>query len=108
MRATRCIARGLWAGWGFAVACAGVVIVCSFAVACGDASHEEAPVDTATVGAPAMPSRCADAGAMAPGISDAATPEEALEAYARWRTGNCVEVQGTRRGEPFTIEYQIK
>jgi general secretion pathway protein C len=39
---------------------------------------------------------------------DMASPEKALEAYARLRTATSLTVQGTRRGTPFTIEYQIK
>jgi general secretion pathway protein C len=39
---------------------------------------------------------------------DMASPEKALEAYARLRTATSLTVQVTRRGKPLTIEYQIK
>jgi general secretion pathway protein C len=39
---------------------------------------------------------------------DMASPEKALEAYARLRTATSLTVQLTRRGKPLTIEYQIK
>jgi general secretion pathway protein C len=39
---------------------------------------------------------------------DMASPEKALEAYARLRTATNLTVQLTRRGKPLTIEYQIK
>ena len=39
---------------------------------------------------------------------DMASPEKALEAYARLRTASSLTVQLTRRGKPLTIEYQIK
>jgi general secretion pathway protein C len=39
---------------------------------------------------------------------DMASPEKALEAYARLRTATNLTVQVTRRGKPLTIEYQIK
>lgn len=39
---------------------------------------------------------------------DMASPEKALEAYARLRTASSLTVQLTRRGQPLTIEYQIK
>jgi general secretion pathway protein C len=39
---------------------------------------------------------------------DMASPEKALEAYARLRTATNLTVQLTRRGNPLTIEYQIK
>lgn len=39
---------------------------------------------------------------------DMASPEKALEAYARLRTAESLTVQVTRRGQPLTIEYQIK
>jgi general secretion pathway protein C len=39
---------------------------------------------------------------------DMASPEKALEAYARLRTATSLTVQVTRRGKPLTIEYTIK
>jgi general secretion pathway protein C len=39
---------------------------------------------------------------------DMASPEKALEAYARLRTATSLTVQVTRRGKPLTIEYSIK
>lgn len=39
---------------------------------------------------------------------DMASPEKALEAYARLRTATSLTVNLTRRGKPLTIEYQIK
>jgi general secretion pathway protein C len=39
---------------------------------------------------------------------DMASPEKALEAYARLRTATELTVQLTRRGKPLTIQYQIK
>lgn len=39
---------------------------------------------------------------------DMASPEKALEAYARLRTATKLTVQVTRRGKPLTIEYDIK
>jgi general secretion pathway protein C len=39
---------------------------------------------------------------------DMASPEKALEAYARLRTATSLTVALTRRGKPLTIEYQIK
>lgn len=39
---------------------------------------------------------------------DMASPEKALEAYARLRTANKLTVQLTRRGKPLTIDFQIK
>lgn len=39
---------------------------------------------------------------------DMASPEKALEAYARLRTATSLTVQLTRRGKALTIEYQIK
>jgi general secretion pathway protein C len=39
---------------------------------------------------------------------DMASPEKALEAYARLRTATSLTVQLTRRGKPLTINYQIK
>ncbi len=38
---------------------------------------------------------------------DMASPEKALEAYARLRTATSLTVQLTRRGKPLTIEYRI-
>jgi general secretion pathway protein C len=38
---------------------------------------------------------------------DMASPEKALEAYARLRTATSLTVQLTRRGKPLTIDYQI-
>jgi general secretion pathway protein C len=38
---------------------------------------------------------------------DMASPEKALEAYARLRTAPGLTVQLTRRGKPLTIEYKI-
>lgn len=38
---------------------------------------------------------------------DMASPEKALEAYARLRTATSLTVQITRRGKPLTIDYQI-
>jgi general secretion pathway protein C len=38
---------------------------------------------------------------------DMASPEKALEAYARLRTATSLTVQVTRRGKPLTIEYKI-
>jgi general secretion pathway protein C len=38
---------------------------------------------------------------------DMASPEKALEAYARLRTATSLTVQVTRRGKPLTIEYRI-
>lgn len=37
-----------------------------------------------------------------------ASPEKALEAYARLRTADSLNVQVTRRGKPMTIDFQIK
>jgi general secretion pathway protein C len=39
---------------------------------------------------------------------DMASPEKALEAYARLRTATSLTVQLTRRGKPLTINYAIK
>jgi general secretion pathway protein C len=39
---------------------------------------------------------------------DMASPEKALEAYARLRTASKLTVTLSRRGNPMTIEYQIK
>ncbi len=39
---------------------------------------------------------------------DMASPEKALEAYARLRTASSLSVQLTRRGKPLNIEFQIK
>ena len=39
---------------------------------------------------------------------DMASPEKALEAYARLRTAPSLSVQLTRRGAPVTLEIQIK
>jgi general secretion pathway protein C len=39
---------------------------------------------------------------------DMASPEKALEAYARLRTAPSLSVQLTRRGAPTTLEIQIK
>lgn len=39
---------------------------------------------------------------------DMASPEKALEAYARLRTASKLTVTLSRRGTPMTIEYQIK
>jgi general secretion pathway protein C len=39
---------------------------------------------------------------------DMASPEKALEAYARLRTATSLTVQVQRRGKPLTIEYAIK
>ncbi len=39
---------------------------------------------------------------------DMASPEKALEAYARLRTAPSLTVQVTRRGKPLTIQYLIK
>jgi general secretion pathway protein C len=39
---------------------------------------------------------------------DMASPEKALEAYARLRTATSLTVQLTRRGKPLTIQYAIK
>lgn len=39
---------------------------------------------------------------------DMASPEKALEAYARLRTASKLNVDITRRGKPITIEYQIQ
>lgn len=39
---------------------------------------------------------------------DMASPEKALEAYARLRTASSLTVTLTRRGNPMTIEYQIR
>ena len=39
---------------------------------------------------------------------DMASPEKALEAYARLRTAPSLSVQLTRRGKPTTLEIQIK
>lgn len=38
---------------------------------------------------------------------DMASPEKALEAYARLRTATSLNVQVTRRGKPLTIDYKI-
>jgi general secretion pathway protein C len=37
-----------------------------------------------------------------------ASPEKALEAYARLRTANNLNVKVTRRGAPMSIDYRIK
>jgi len=39
---------------------------------------------------------------------DMASPEKALEAYARLRTANNLTVKVTRRGQPLNIDYRIK
>lgn len=39
---------------------------------------------------------------------DMASPEKALEAYARLRTAESLNVQLTRRGQPLNIDYKIK
>jgi general secretion pathway protein C len=39
---------------------------------------------------------------------DMASPEKALEAYARLRTANNLNVKVNRRGKPQTIDYRIK
>jgi general secretion pathway protein C len=39
---------------------------------------------------------------------DMASPEKALEAYARLRTASNLTVQLTRRGKPLTINFNIK
>jgi hypothetical protein len=88
-------------------------VFCAFAAACGDAEPEQvAAASTAaelsSVGAADAGSQCVDAGPTGPGISETASPEEALEAYACMRTGTSLTVQLTRRGVPLTIEYAIK
>jgi general secretion pathway protein C len=37
-----------------------------------------------------------------------ASPEKALEAYARLRTAGNLNVKVTRRGQPMSIDYRIK
>lgn len=39
---------------------------------------------------------------------DMASPEKALEAYARLRTADSLNVKITRRGKPMNLDYQIK
>jgi hypothetical protein len=79
------------------------------ALGCGDAPVEEvADTSTAIERGDAGPA-CDDA-AQAPEREDPsafASPEEALEAYARLREAACA-VQLTRRGKPLTIEYRIQ
>jgi general secretion pathway protein C len=37
-----------------------------------------------------------------------ASPEKALEAYARLRTANKLAIKITRRGQPVTLDFNIK
>jgi general secretion pathway protein C len=37
-----------------------------------------------------------------------ASPEKALEAYARLRTASNLNVKVNRRGQPMSIDYRIK
>jgi general secretion pathway protein C len=39
---------------------------------------------------------------------DMASPEKALEAYARLRTASNLNVKVNRRGKPVSIDYNIK
>lgn len=81
--------------------------------ACGDAGHDPTAaastaaeltgVDAADAGA-----ECGDASPTAPGSSDMVRPEEALQAYICMRRATSSPVQLTLRGDPLTIEYQIK
>jgi hypothetical protein len=86
----------------------GLLACGAFALGCGDASRDGVTDEAAAVHARDAAPSCVDGGSAPPDISDAANPAEALEAYARSRTGTCLTVQGTRRGVPFEIEYQIK
>jgi hypothetical protein len=79
----------------------------AFALACGDAPVDEVDDTSAAIELRDAGAACDDAGE-APGRADLSTfasPEEALEAYARLR--EACTVQLTRRGKPLTIEYRI-
>jgi hypothetical protein len=75
---------------------------------------DPAPEETSEPGTASEAIEQADAGVHCdaddlpePGL-DGLSPERALEAFARQRTEAACTVQLTRRGDPITIEYQIK
>jgi hypothetical protein len=81
----------------------------AFALACGGAPVEDVADTSAAIELGDAGPAC-DGAAQAPERVDPsafASPEEALEAYARSREAACT-VQLTRRGKPLTIEYSIR
>jgi hypothetical protein len=71
-----------------------------------EAASEDATATSAVVAAGDAPRRCADAGV--PERESAAAGPPADGPDARTRTRQSCTVQLTRRGDPLTIEYQIK
>jgi hypothetical protein len=79
------------------------------ALACGDAPVDEVDDTSAAIERADAGPACDDAAQAAERVDPSAfaSPEEALEAYARLREAACA-VQLTRRGKPLTLEYRIQ